>query len=96
MQIKYIFTNITVNSATHKVDNLIMSQTSTGPAKKQSKEIFTDEYEKTYHYICYIYKNGFLWELDGLKKRPYKMMECSKDEWLKMTEPVIQNRMKNL
>ncbi|KAI8083599.1 ubiquitin carboxyl-terminal hydrolase [Thamnidium elegans] len=82
--------------ATHKVDNLILSQTSIGSAKKQDKEIFTDEYEKTYHFISYIYKNGFIWELDGLKKRPYKITKCNKSEWLKMTEPIIQSRMQNL
>ncbi|KAI8358514.1 ubiquitin carboxyl-terminal hydrolase [Blakeslea trispora] len=46
-----------------------------------------------FHYITYIYKDGYLWELDGLKYQPVKIMECSKDSWLDAVKPVLQKRM---
>ncbi|KAI9478766.1 MAG: ubiquitin carboxyl-terminal hydrolase [Benjaminiella poitrasii] len=55
------------------------------------------QYEYTdaenYHYISYIYKNGFLWELDGLKYYPVKLAECTEETWLTAVKPVLENRM---
>lgn len=73
-------------------DNLNIHKVSTESSEQQDG-VFTDEYEKAYHYIAYIYKNGFVWELDGLKARPYKIRECKQEEWLKQTESLIQDRM---
>ncbi|KAI9333240.1 ubiquitin carboxyl-terminal hydrolase [Pilaira anomala] len=78
--------------ANHKADNVNIRKVSAGSSEQQNG-VFTDEYEKEYHYIAYIYKNGFIWELDGLKARPYKIRKCKQEEWLKQTEALIQNRM---
>lgn len=48
-----------------------------------------------YHYVTYIYKNGYVWELDGLKKQPKKICECEKDDWLESAKPYLQDRMNN-
>ncbi|KAI9350394.1 peptidase C12, ubiquitin carboxyl-terminal hydrolase [Pilaira anomala] len=77
--------------ANHKADNVNTRKVS-AESSEQQNGVFTDEYEKEYHYIAYIYKNGFIWELDGLKARPYKIRKCKQEEWLKQTEFLIQNR----
>ncbi|KAI9363321.1 ubiquitin carboxyl-terminal hydrolase [Pilaira anomala] len=68
--------------ANHKADNLNIHKVS-AESSEQQNGVFTDEYEKEYHYIAYIYKNA----------RPYKIRKCKQEEWLKQTEALIQNRM---
>ena len=46
-----------------------------------------------FHYITYIYKDGYLWELDGLKYQPVKVATCNKDNWLDAVKPILQKRM---
>lgn len=47
----------------------------------------------SYHYVSYIYKNGFLWELDGLKIRPLKLANCTEETWLDAVKPVLEAKM---
>lgn len=46
-----------------------------------------------YHYVSYIYKNGHVWELDGLKGRPIKLSECDEATWLDALKPILEERM---
>ncbi|KAI7869682.1 ubiquitin carboxyl-terminal hydrolase [Spinellus fusiger] len=49
--------------------------------------------EDTYHFIAYIEKDGFVWELDGLKRAPIKIGKCTQENWLEVVHPVLVRRM---
>ncbi|RCI05285.1 ubiquitin carboxyl-terminal hydrolase, partial [Rhizopus stolonifer] len=46
-----------------------------------------------FHYITYIQKDGYVWELDGLKYQPVKIAQCNEENWLEVVKPVLQQRM---
>ncbi|KAI7901852.1 uncharacterized protein BX663DRAFT_512622 [Cokeromyces recurvatus] len=48
---------------------------------------------ENFHYISYIFKNGFLWELDGLKYYPVKLAECTEENWLTVLRPILEKKM---
>lgn len=50
---------------------------------------------ENYHYISYIYKNGFVWELDGLKYQPLRLKQCTQEDWIAQVKPIIQERMQD-
>ncbi|KAG1464735.1 hypothetical protein G6F46_002218 [Rhizopus delemar] len=48
---------------------------------------------ENYHYVSYIYKIGYIWELDGLKGRPIKLTACEEENWIDALKPILERRM---
>ncbi|EAL64601.1 peptidase C12 family protein [Dictyostelium discoideum AX4] len=46
-----------------------------------------------FHFISFIPFQGKVYELDGLKKGPYCLGDCTPDNWLEIATPFIQKRM---
>ncbi|KAI7880504.1 ubiquitin carboxyl-terminal hydrolase [Mucor mucedo] len=78
-------------------DELLTNNTAatvtTAAAADSDEEGDSMKYETDYHYVTYIFKNGFLWEMNGLDNRPKKICPCTKQDWLTKAEPSVQRRM---
>lgn len=48
---------------------------------------------ENYHYVSYIYKIGYIWELDGLKGKPIKLTACEEENWIDALKPILERRM---
>lgn len=59
------------------------------PASKK-KSIHTEE-DQAYHFIAYVPKNGKVWELDGLQRRPVAVGNID-SSWMDVAMPAIQKR----
>ena len=56
---------------------------------KQSKK---GKGEDAYHYVSYVPILGKLWELDGLKKGPLVIGECTAESWLTLAGETLRKR----
>jgi len=62
------------------------------PEMKGSKKKAEEIVDEVFHFIAYVHVNGVLWELDGLKKQPVRMLSCPKDEWTIHVGPTVRER----
>lgn len=62
-------------------------------SKRGYTEDSAEDEEDCFHFIAYIYKRGHLWELDGLKKTPVRLGQCSSTTWTACVAPQIHKRM---
>ncbi|CAO3622449.1 unnamed protein product [Mucor hiemalis] len=60
------------------------------------EETLEEDVEPAFHYTSFIYKNGFVWEMDGLKPGPIKIAACSSDNWVSVVEPILRERVQVL
>lgn len=50
--------------------------------------------EKVYHFVSYIPKNGFIWELDSLRRNPTKLAAINEGKnWLEFLRPIIMEKL---
>jgi hypothetical protein len=50
--------------------------------------------EDSFHFVSYIPKDGYIWELDGLKIRPVKLAAITEGKhWLKTLGPILGQKM---
>ncbi|KAF8423780.1 hypothetical protein EV426DRAFT_601131 [Tirmania nivea] len=61
-------------------------------ASKRKKITGDEEEEETFHFIAYVPIGNSLWELDGLKRQPVRLGECTSETWLTLATPKIQER----
>lgn len=61
-------------------------------ASKRRKTTAEEEEEESFHFIAYVPIGNSLWELDGLKRQPVKLGECTSETWLSLATPKIQER----
>ena len=69
--------------------NSLTEEESASPSQSSAVEVKT---ESAFHYTSFIFKNGFLWEIDGLKPRPIKHSACTSDTWLNKAEEILKHR----
>ncbi|KAK4513281.1 uncharacterized protein ATC70_011849 [Mucor velutinosus] len=81
--------NAYASNAYHTAEAAMDATTEYGDANYEVVET------ENYHYISYIYNNGFVWELDGLKSQPVRLQECTHEEWITAVKPIIQQRMQD-
>ncbi|KAL0077574.1 hypothetical protein J3Q64DRAFT_1768296 [Phycomyces blakesleeanus] len=51
--------------------------------------------EDIFHFVSYIYKNGYVWELDGLNQAPIKLEQCNVRNWTEVVKPYLVTRMQS-
>lgn len=92
-----ICTDLILPYSAHQIADELLTDTAATVTATAATEIKEEDdsvnYETVYHYVTYIYKNGYLWEMNGLDYRPKKICPCNKQDWLKMAEPSVQKRM---
>ncbi|ODQ51448.1 hypothetical protein SAICODRAFT_9098 [Saitoella complicata NRRL Y-17804] len=79
---------------TDMMDSDATLKTSASKKRKVEEADSDDEdgEEDVFHFIAYVPVDGCLWELDGLKKGPNKIGECTKENWTRLAAPRIQER----
>ncbi|KAI7881689.1 cysteine proteinase [Lichtheimia hyalospora FSU 10163] len=58
---------------------------------KKGKRKLTEE--DAYHYVSFIYLDGFIWELDGMNKFPCKVAPAESSSWINTLRPHLRQRM---
>lgn len=96
LQSKWI-TIVTVELA-HTIPSLSSAQAraeAEAPSKarkgKKGKRKLTEE--DAYHYVSYIYLDGYIWELDGMNKFPCKVAPAESSSWIDTLRPYLRQRM---
>lgn len=51
---------------------------------------------EAYHFVSYVFKNGTIWELDGLKDGPVPLAECTADDMLATLVRVVEGRVQEM
>ncbi|KAF9111723.1 ubiquitin carboxyl-terminal hydrolase [Mortierella sp. AM989] len=51
------------------------------------------EGEDQFHYVAYVYIDGYIWELDGLQTGPLRRAACTKETWLDAARVELKARM---
>ncbi|KAF9360629.1 hypothetical protein BGX26_008467 [Mortierella sp. AD094] len=51
------------------------------------------EEEDQFHYVAYVYIDGYVWELDGLQSGPLRRMACTRETWLDAARIELKARM---
>jgi ubiquitin carboxyl-terminal hydrolase L5 len=64
------FTNIQIHNSFARADPFSIEQTDPN-----------EESEDVFHFVAYIQKNGFIYELDGLKDGPIRHIPCNPEEF---------------
>ncbi|KAG0178550.1 ubiquitin carboxyl-terminal hydrolase [Apophysomyces sp. BC1034] len=59
--------------------------------KTEGKAVLVEE--DVYHYVSYVPIGGYVWELDGMKKYPVKLVPCNETNWLESLKPIVQKRL---
>ncbi|KAI9492433.1 ubiquitin carboxyl-terminal hydrolase [Zychaea mexicana] len=49
--------------------------------------------DNTYHYISYLPIGGHLWELDGFKRGPLRLVPCTENSWLDAARAELQRKL---
>jgi len=58
----------------------------------EEKQPKSSEDDEAFHFVGYVPVNGHLYELDGLKRGPVLVGECTLDNWLAVARPAIESR----
>ncbi|KAI8381318.1 uncharacterized protein BYT42DRAFT_566102 [Radiomyces spectabilis] len=61
-----------------------------GRLKKDARQWVNED---MYHFVSYVPIEGYLWELDGMKKYPVRLGPCAADNWLDVAKPLLQKKM---
>ncbi|KAJ3032623.1 hypothetical protein HDV00_007317 [Rhizophlyctis rosea] len=72
------------------------TSTQDGKKSKKQRELEAEEAkgDAPFHYVSYVPVNGVVWEMDGLKRKPWSKGNVPEDgNWISVVKPVIQARM---
>jgi len=61
--------------------------------EKRSKD---DEEEEAYHFVTFIYRDGAVWELDGLRAGPIFVAAATPENWIDVACATLQERVDQL
>lgn len=51
---------------------------------------------EAYHFVAYVYRDGSIWELDGLQEGPTALADCSESDYLTTMVGVVERRVQEM